>query len=72
MRRFILVDASAAEDIVSSRTLQSDDFDHGKILGAALKGTQSLPQLTSKTYLVETQHFDCTSSTTRASARTFW
>lgn len=54
MRRFILVDASASEDIVSTRTLQSDDFDHGKILGAALKGAQSLSQVTPKTYLVET------------------
>lgn len=53
MRRFILVDALASEDIVSTRTLQSDDFDHGKILGAVLQGAQSLSQLTLKTYLVE-------------------
>lgn len=53
MRRFILVDALACEDIVSTRTLQSDDFDHGKILGEILKGLQTPDQLTLKTHLVE-------------------
>lgn len=53
MRRFIFVDASACEDIVSTRTLQSDDFEHGRVLGAALQGTEALTQLTPRTYLVE-------------------
>lgn len=53
MRRFILVDAFAAEELVSTRTLQSDDFENGRILGAALTGALSLGQLAPKAYLVE-------------------
>ena len=53
MRRFILVDAFAAEELVSTRTLQSDDFENGRILGAALTGALCLGQLAPKAYLVE-------------------
>ncbi|QGZ66949.1 UvrD-helicase domain-containing protein [Paraburkholderia acidisoli] len=53
MRRFILVDGAAADDLVSTRTLQSDDFEHGQTLGEVLKGTSAIKQLTTRTYLVE-------------------
>lgn len=56
MRRFILVDGAAADDLVSTRTLQSDDFEHGQILGEVLKGTSVIKQLTPRAYLVEDEH----------------
>lgn len=37
-KKFFLIDAEAAEDIVSTRMLQSDDFEDGKLLGVLLRG----------------------------------
>ncbi|TGP40553.1 hypothetical protein EN871_27725 [bacterium M00.F.Ca.ET.228.01.1.1] len=56
MRRFILVDGAAADDLVSTRTLQSDDFERGQLLGEVLKGTSAIRQLTPRAYLVEDEH----------------
>ena len=53
-RRFLLVDAYAAEDIVSTRTLQSEDFEQGMLMGMALGGATSLRQLSPHTFVVET------------------
>lgn len=50
MRKFIFVDSKAAEDIVSSRTLQSDDFEHGKVLASTLLGDVRQVQLTPNTF----------------------
>lgn len=52
-RRFLLVDADAAEDIVSTRTLQSEDFEQGKLLGMVLGGTANLRRLSPHTFIVD-------------------
>jgi len=51
--RFILVDDEAAEDIVSTRPLQSEDFEQGGLLAHALVHGISESQLTSHTYILE-------------------
>ena len=52
-KKFLFVDADAAEDIVSTRTLQSEDFEHGTLLGLTLAGAWSERPLTPRTHLLE-------------------
>lgn len=52
MPKFLLVDAEAAEDIVSTRTLQSDEFEQGEILAANLSGSWVDRQLSPRTFLI--------------------
>lgn len=51
--RFLVIDADAAEDIVSARELQSDEFERGKALGRMLSSTFDLSQLTTHTYVIQ-------------------
>lgn len=53
-RKYLVIDSEAAEDIVSTRTLQSEDFQEGKILGAMLIGGATAPSFTAHTFAAET------------------
>lgn len=52
--RFLFIDADAAEDISSTRTLQSDEFEQGNLLGNTLLGIVSTPKISSHTYVLKT------------------
>lgn len=50
--KFVLIDADAAEDIVSTRTLQSDEFEQGQLLAASITGAGNDRQLAPRTFLI--------------------
>jgi hypothetical protein len=52
--RFLFIDADAAEDISSTRTLQSEEFEQGKLLGSTLLGELSPHKISSHTYVIKT------------------
>lgn len=51
--RFIFIDSEAAQDLVSSRVLQSEDFSEGRLLAATLMGSVAAPALSTLTFAVE-------------------
>lgn len=51
--RFVFVDSVAAEDIVSSRVLQSIEFDQGQRLAELLEGMAAFTQLSSRTFVID-------------------
>jgi hypothetical protein len=52
-KRYIFVDAEAAEDIVSTRFLQSEEFEQGKLFATALAGNAEYRQLAAHTHIIE-------------------
>lgn len=52
VQKFLLIDAEAAEEIVSTRTLQSDEFEQGQLLAANISGTWVPRQLSPRTFLI--------------------
>lgn len=53
LRKYLFVDAHAAEDIVSTRFLQSEDFEQGKLLAVVLQGHDVQNQISLHTHIIQ-------------------